>query len=52
MEVLENDSHIEILDTEGHSLKVHSFDIFDVDNKERELRDSNHAVLGWSYLHD
>ena len=47
-EILEYNSHIEILNTKLHSFKVDNFNIINVNNKEGVLTDSNQAVLSGS----
>ncbi len=50
-EVLEDNGHVEVLDSIVHTLERHRLYIVDVHDKEWKLADGDEAVLGRSHLH-
>ena len=52
LEVFFDDCHVEVFDAKLDSLEVNRFDVFEVNDEERELADSNQTVFSRSDLDD
>ena len=52
VEVLEDNCHVKVFNTERHSLKMHCLNVFKVNYEEWELGDGNQAELRRSYFND
>ena len=52
VEVLEDNCHVKVFNTERHSLEMHCLNVFKVNYEEWELRDGNQAELRRSYFND